>query len=256
MSRVEGMVAVVTGGAQGLGEAAVEALTREGASVVLSDRNVEAGNRTAARYGASFFHHDVREEDQWQGLIEQVIAEHGRLDILVNNAGVFHSCKVDETSLASFREVIDINLTGCFLGCKHGVIAMKRNSGGAGGSIINLSSIAALGGQAGSAAYGSSKAGVALLTKTVAVENGAAGIRCNSIHPGIMQTPMLESIMEDIGENAAAMQTHLKQQTPMASLGGADDIGDMVVFLASAESKFITGAEMVVDGGVTAGLPI
>ena len=116
MGRVEEMIAVVTGGAQGLGEAAVEGLTREGASVVLSDRNIEAGSQAAARYGASFFHHDVREEDQWSDLIEQVIADHGRLDVLVNNAGIFHSSKVDETSLASFRDVIDINLTGCFLG--------------------------------------------------------------------------------------------------------------------------------------------
>jgi NAD(P)-dependent dehydrogenase (short-subunit alcohol dehydrogenase family) len=257
MERVAGKIAIVTGGAQGLGEAAVQKLIQEGALVVLSDTNAVAGTDTAAKYGAEFFHHDVREEEQWKALTADVLAKHGRLDILVNNAGVFSSDKVDETSLEDFRRVIDINLIGCFLGCKHGVRAMKRNADGIGGSIINLSSISGLRGQIGNAAYGSSKAAVALLTKTVAVENAANQIRCNSIHPGIMYTPMFEALLDATGDKAAAdaIEIQIKRQTPMGNIGGADDIGDMVLFLASSESKYITGTEMVVDGGATSGLP-
>jgi NAD(P)-dependent dehydrogenase (short-subunit alcohol dehydrogenase family) len=257
MERVAGKIAIVTGGAQGLGEAAVQRLTQEGALVVLSDTNAEAGSDTAAKYGAEFFHHDVREEDQWTALTTDVLAKHGKLDILVNNAGIFSSDKVDETPLEDFRRVIDINLIGSFLGCKHGVRAMKRNAGGIGGSIINLSSIAGLRGAMGSAAYGSSKAAVALLTKTVAVENAAYKIRCNSIHPGIMHTPMFEAMLDVTGDKAVAdaIETRFKRQTPMGNIGEADDIGNMVLFLASSESKYITGTEMVVDGGAISGLP-
>lgn len=222
---------------------------------MLSDMNLEAGAETAAKHGASFFHHDVREEDQWAALTAHVLATHGRLDILVNNAGIFSSCKVDETSLEDFRRVVDINLTGCFLGCKHGVRAMKQNPKPSGGSIINVSSVSGLRGQLGNGAYGASKAGVGLLTKTVAVENAALQIRCNSIHPGIMHTPMFEALLETIGDKAAAVEAQLKRQTPLGNIGGADDISDMVMFLASSESQYITGAEMVVDGGASIGLP-
>ena len=197
----------------------------------------------------------MREEDHWKALTADVLTHYGRLDVLVNNAGIFNSSKVDETSLEDFRRVIDINLIGCFLGCKHGVRAMKLNPDGSGGSIINLSSVSGLRGQLGNGAYGSSKAAVALLTKTVAVENAALQIRCNSIHPGIMHTPMLEALFDAAGDTANAIEAEIKRQTPMGSIGGADDIGDMVLFLASTDSQYITGTEMVVDGGATAGLP-
>ncbi|MCX2979881.1 glucose 1-dehydrogenase [Halieaceae bacterium IMCC14734] len=255
MARVEGKVAIVTGGAQGLGEAAVKGLTREGALVLLCDTNAARGAETATKYGAKFYQHDVGEEDQWRALMDNVVAQYGRLDILVNNAGIFHSSRVDETSLEDFRRVIDINLTGCFLGCKHGVQAMRANPDSGGGSIINLSSVSGQRGQAGNGAYGSSKAAVALLTKTVAVENGEFKIRCNSIHPGIIQTPMLDALFEAAGDQAAAITNQIEQKTPLGIIGNPDDIGDMVVFLASTDSQFITGAEMVVDGGAIASLP-
>lgn len=256
MGRIEGKIAIVTGGAQGLGEAAVKRLTEEGAQVVLSDLDVTVGAATAAKYGAMFVAHDVREEGHWEKLMADALAKYGKLDILVNNAGIFTNCPVDETPLEDFRRVIDINLTGCFLGCKHGVRAMKQNHDGAGGgSIINLSSVTGLRGQMGGAAYTSSKGGVRLLTKTVAVENAARQIRCNSIHPGTMYTPMVEALFEAAGEAAPAVREQIQNQTPMGRMGEANDIADMVLFLASDDSKYITGAEMVVDGGMTVGLP-
>jgi NAD(P)-dependent dehydrogenase (short-subunit alcohol dehydrogenase family) len=255
MARVEGKIAIVTGGAQGLGEAAVKRLSEEGAQVILSDLNPATGAETAAKYGATFYQHDVREEEQWEALTADVLAKYGRLDILVNNAGIFHSSPVDDTNLEDFRRVIDINVLGCFLGCKHGVRAMKRNSDPAGGSIINLSSVSGQLGQVGNGAYGSSKAAVALLTKTVAIENGASQIRCNSIHPGIMHTPMLQAIFDGAGDQAVVIENQIEQRTPLETIGAADDIGDMVLFLASSDSQFVTGAEMVVDGGATAALP-
>jgi 3(or 17)beta-hydroxysteroid dehydrogenase len=255
MKRLEGRVAIVTGGAQGLGEAAVKRLTEEGARVVLSDANTANGEATASRYGAVFFAHDVRDESHWEALIADTLGRFGQLDILVNNAGIFTSCPVDETPLEDFQRVIDVNLIGCFLGCKHGVRAMKKNTAPTGGSIINLSSVTGLHGQIGGAAYTSSKGGVRLLSKTVAVENAEHQIRCNSIHPGVMETPMLQGLFAAAGEEGPAMRAHIEGNLPLGYTGTADDIGDMVVFLASTESRYITGAEMVVDGGMTAGLP-
>ena len=256
MGKIAGKIAIVTGGAQGLGEAAVKRLAEEGARVVVADLDAVVGSATAARYDATFTGHDVRDEEQWEKLIGDVIAKYGKLDILVNNAGIFTNCPVDETPLEDFRRVIDINLTGCFLGCKHGVRAMKQNHDGAGGgSIINLSSVTGLRGQLGGAAYTSSKGGVRLLTKTVAVENAARQIRCNSIHPGTMYTPMVEALFEAAGDAAPAVKEQIENQTPMGRMGEASDIADMVLFLASDDSKYITGAEMVVDGGMTVGLP-
>lgn len=255
MGRVENKVAIVTGGAQGLGEAAVKLLAKEGARVILADTNPETGSETAARHGAAFMRLDVREESQWESLMTTILDEYGQLDILVNNAGIFTNCPIDETPLEDFRRVIDVNLIGCFLGCKHGVRAMKKNPDGIGGSIINLSSVTGLRGQLGGAAYTSSKGGVKLLTKTVAVENAGNQIRCNSIHPGTMFTPMVENLFAGAGEHAAELQAQIEIKTPLGRMGEAADIGAMVLFLASEESKYITGAEMVVDGGMTVGLP-
>ncbi len=255
MGRIDGKVALVTGGAQGLGEAAVGRLVEEGAIVILSDANTETGGVTADKYGVAFERHDVREESQWESLMSRILKQHGRLDILVNNAGIFTSCPVDETPLEDFRRVIDINLIGCFLGCKHGVRTMARNANESGGSIINLSSVTGLRGQIGGAAYSSSKGGVRLLTKTVAIENAARQIRCNSIHPGTMYTPMVEALFDSAGDAAPAIKAQIESQTPIGRMGEPADIADMVLFLASDESKYVTGAEMVVDGGMTTGLP-
>lgn len=254
MGRIQNNIAIVTGGAQGLGASAVQRLRSEGATVILCDTNIDGGKKAAAEFGATFFELDVREEAQWEALMASTLASHGRLDTLVNNAGIFISSPVDETSLEDFRRVLDINVVGCFLGCKHGIRAMKKNPDGASGSIINISSVTGLRGQIGGGAYTTSKGGVRLLTKTVAVENAGNNIRCNSIHPGVMRTPMLDALYASAGDAAPAMQQHLESSLPMGT-GAASDIGDMVLFLASEESRYVTGAEMVVDGGMTAGLP-
>ena len=183
MGRLSNKVALVTGGASGLGKGIAQQFVNEGAITFITDIAAD-GQAVADSLGASFLSQDVRSETAWQEVIAEVVERHGRLDVLVNNAGIFTSCPVDETPLEQWQQVMDVNLTGVFLGCKHGVRQMKQNDGGACGSIINLSSVVGLRGQLGGASYSASKGGVRLLTKTVALENAGGGIRCNSIHPG------------------------------------------------------------------------
>ena len=253
--RLNGKVALVTGAASGLGYGTAQRFVEEGARVFVSDINDAAGEAAAAALGAVFLPQDVSLEAHWETVLDAVLAQASRLDVLVNNAGVFTSRLVEETPLAEWQRVLDVNLTGVFLGCKHGVAAMARNPGGSGGSIINLSSVAGLHGQVGGSAYSASKGGVRLLTKAVALENAARGIRCNSIHPGIIETPMLKGAI-NAAEDPAARRDDLAARLPIRSFGDpARDIGGMAVFLASDDSQYVTGAELVVDGGMTAGLP-
>ena len=255
MGRLAGKSALITGGASGLGAGTAQRFVEEGANVFITDVQAERGETVAHDLGAQFLNQDVTDEDNWISVISQVIESAGRLDVLVNNAGIFTSCPVDETPLDQWQKVMDINLTGVFLGCKHGVAAMKNNPEGAGGSIINLSSVTGLRGQRGGAAYTASKGGVRLLTKTVALENAAKAIRCNSIHPGIIKTPILDPVFS-AAEDPAAVQAAIESTLPIGYMGdAAHDIGNMAVFLASDESRYVTGAEMVVDGGMTIGLP-
>ncbi|MDA0978099.1 MAG: SDR family oxidoreductase, partial [Proteobacteria bacterium] len=159
-----------------------------------------------------------------------------------------------ETPLEEWQKVLDVNLTGVFLGCKYGIRQMKRNPGGASGSIVNLSSVVGLRGQRGGASYSASKGGVRLLTKTVALENAPLGIRCNSIHPGIIDTPIMDPIF-NAAPDRDALRAQISQSLPIGYMGDpARDIGNMAVYLGSDESVYITGAEMVVDGGMTIGL--
>ena len=255
MNRLNGTIALVTGGASGLGQGIAQRFVEEGAQVVISDVNEEAGARTAEVLGCGYLVQNVADEEGWERVIAEVDRRHQRLDVLVNNAGVFSSCPVDEMPLAEWRRVLDINLTGVFLGCKHGVAAMKRNAGATGGSIINMSSVVGLRGQVGGAAYSASKGGVRLLTKTVAMENAHIGIRCNSIHPGVIDTPIMDPIFAGASDPDALRQ-RIAGQLPIGYMGDpAKDIGNMAVYLAADESRYVTGAEMIVDGGMTAGLP-
>ena len=255
MPRLAGKIAIVTGGASGLGAGTVRRFAEEGAEVVLTDVREDAAREQAKRLGVSALAHDVASESAWEATIAEVLARHGRLDIVVNNAGIFTSRPVDETPLEEWQRVLDVNLTGVFLGCKHAVRAMKANPGGPGGSIINMSSVVGLRGQRGGASYSSSKGGVRLLTKTVAVETARLGIRCNSIHPGIIETPILDPLFA-AAPDADAMRKGLARTIPVGEMGdAARDIGNMAVYLASDESVHVTGAEMVVDGGMTIGLP-
>ena len=254
MGRLDNKIAMVTGGASGLGAGIAQRFVEEGARTIITDVNPE-GEAVAARLGAEFLIQDVRAESGWVDAIDEVVTRFGRIDVLVNNAGIFSSSPVDETLLEDWQRVMDVNLTGVFLGCKHGVRAMKKNTGSTLGSIINLSSVVGLRGQLGGAAYGASKGGVRLLTKTVALENAAISIRCNSIHPGVIDTPILDPILA-AADDPEALRSQIGKSLPIGYMGDpARDIGNMAVFLAADESIYITGAEMVVDGGMTIGLP-
>lgn len=255
MNRVQGKVALVTGAAKGLGLAASLLLAREGASVVTTDID-EAGARETARLIAEAggealpLGHDVADPGDWARVVAAVEARFGRLDVLVNNAGIAIARNVEDTTLEEWRRTMAINLDGVFLGCQAGIRLMKE---GGGGSIVNLSSIDGIIGEADLAAYCASKGGVRTLTKAVAVHCAERryGIRCNSIHPGYIWTPQTENYLRDLGrleeERARALSRH-----PIGFLGEPDDIAWMVVYLASDESRFVTGAEMVVDGGYLA----
>ena len=254
MTRLAEKVALITGGASGVGLGVAKRFVEEGAQVVITDISPN-GASVAQQLGAQFLEQDVRSEEGWEQVVEEVSTRYGRLHSLVNNAGIFSSHPVDETPLEEWQNVLDVNLTGVFLGCKYGVQQMKRNANGGGGSIINLSSVVGLRGQMGGAAYGASKGGVRLLTKSVALENAGLGIRCNSVHPGVIETPILDPLFA-AADDAEAMRTRIEASLPMGFMGDpAQDIGNLAVFLASEESRYITGAEMVCDGGMTIGLP-
>ncbi len=255
MGRVQDKVALITGGAGGLGGATARRMAEEGAKVVIADLGEEAGRALAKELGGEFVRLDVTREDQWEAAIAEVDGRHGRIDILVNGAGIegdFVNGSPEVTSLEEFRKVLSVNLDGTFLGCKHVLGPMKRARKG---SIVNISSMASFLGTPAATSYGVSKAGVQQLTKTMAVFGSRDGlrIRCNSVHPGVIRTRMLDHIYEQIGQlanisAAAAEQLSLKQ-VPFGEVGEPDDVAWMILYLASDEAKYVTGSEFMVDGG-------
>lgn len=263
MGRVEGKVAIVTGGGTGIGRATALRLAEEGAIVTITDVNVEAGQAVADELGgkAMFIQQDVRQEADWQRLMDQVADKQGRLDILHNNAGILATQQMQflaDTDVEQWRAIQAVNVEGVFLGCKYGVAAMSvggRERGGAGGgAIVNMSSVAGLIGTPGAIAYGASKGAVRQLTKSVAIDcaKKGLGIRCNSIHPGIIQTNMGEEVMHLGGGNPERAWKAFIKSVPMDEPGRPEDIANCVLFLASDEARHVTGAELVVDGGITA----
>jgi NAD(P)-dependent dehydrogenase (short-subunit alcohol dehydrogenase family) len=261
MGRLAGKVALVTGGASGIGAACATALAREGATVVITDLQDDKGAALAdgvIRSGgkARYLHHDVTSEEAWVSVVAEVKAAHGRLDVLVNNAGIgIGSPSITTMSLDDFRRQQAVNVEGVFLGIKHGLALMRE--AGHGGSIVNISSVAGLKGSPTLAAYSATKGAVRLLSKAVALECAAArdGVRVNSVHPGIIETPIWLGIVnrEPGGSNAPPDLDALSAMAvPVGVKGLPDDIANGVVWLASEESRYVTGTELVIDGGLTA----
>lgn len=257
MARVKDKVAIVTGGAVGLGAAAAVMLAREGAAVVVTDVDEDNGRAVARQIAeaggkALFLSHDVSNEDAWDRVVETTLDDFGRLDVLVNNAGVGWGGPPEEETLDRWRKLMSINLDGVFLGTRAALRAMKKVPP-RGGSIINLSSIEGLVGDPNLGAYNASKGGVRLYTKSVALycAKERLGVRVNSIHPGYIWTPMVENYLRNHGGVEEGRKA-LDALHPIGHVGDPDDIAYGVVYLASDESKFVTGTELVIDGGYTA----
>ncbi len=245
--RLDGKVALISGGARGMGEAEARLFASEGAKVVMGDVLDESGQHAAQAItqqggAATYVHLDVTAESDWQRAVETVEQTYGKLNILVNNAGIVRMAPLDETSLAAWNEVINVNQTGVFLGMKHAIPAMRRAGNG---SIINISSVAGLVGLPNIPAYQASKGAVRLLTKNAAVQYAQDNIRANSIHPGRIETPMTAPL-------APERRDMVLRMTPLRRDGKPEEVAYGVLFLASDESSYVTGAELVIDGGFTA----
>jgi NAD(P)-dependent dehydrogenase (short-subunit alcohol dehydrogenase family) len=258
--RVEGKIALVTGGAQGLGEAAVRMLAREGARVVITDINFDGAKKVAQsvnekhKGSAVAFPHDVTSGDDWNRVFDQTERAFGGLHVLVNNAGIGLTKDLEDVTLEEWRRVHAIDLDGVFLGCKLVLPLMAKTvkATGLGGSIVNISSISGIIAGHNMAAYNSAKAGVRHLSKSVALycARKGYGIRSNSVHPVFIATPILDDIVQRFGKEQAYAK--LGRQVPLGHIGEPDDIAYAILYLASDESKFVTGAELKVDGGISA----
>ena len=245
MGRLNGKVAIITGGARGQGAEEGRLFAAEGSSVVLTDVLDADGEQTASEIGGIFLHHDVTSEEAWQGVVKEAVERHGKVDILINNAGIYQSGLVTEMALEDYRRIIEVNQVGVFLGMKHVAPAIIDAGGGA---IVNISSIAGMRGGRGSIAYGASKWAVRGMTKVAAHELGLHGIRVNSIHPGMIETAMLHQVPGVDSGNLDRMTRRI----PLGRIAEAEEVAKLALFLASDESSYCSGAEFIVDGGMTA----
>lgn len=259
MARAADKVVLITGGSGGLGSAAGRRLAEEGAIVVLADVADDAGTAVAKEIGGSFAHLDVSQEDQWQAVVEQVVREHGRIDVLVNAAGIEGDAingGVETTSVDEWHKVLAVNLDGTFLGCKH-VLPVMRQAGH--GSIVNISSIVSYMATPSTFTYGASKAAVMQLTKSVAITGSRDGlrIRCNSVHPGLINTRMMQSIRTQVAQKLQMPREQAEglamSRVPLGRIGEPDDVAYLILYLASDEASYVTGSEFSVDGGWSLG---
>lgn len=246
--RLTGKVALISGGARGQGETEARMFVQEGAKVVLGDVLVDLGQKVAAdivKQGgqATFVKLDVTQEGDWQRAVDTTVQTYGKLDILVNNAGIFRTEGVEATSMELWNQVIAVNQTGVWLGMKFSVPAMRKAGGG---SIVNISSGAGIIGSGMAAAYHGTKGAVRILTKTAAIEYAKDNIRINSVHPGVIDTEMLRGLSQNEGIQSA-IAAH-----PLGRMGTSEDVAYGVLYLASDESSFVTGSELIIDGGFTA----
>jgi 3alpha(or 20beta)-hydroxysteroid dehydrogenase len=239
MGRLDGRVALVTGGARGQGAAEGRLFAAEGAAVYLTDVLTDEGAKTAADSGATFLEHDVTSPEQWEAVVARVVADHGRIDVLVNNAGILHWATMTQTPLDVWNRIIAVNQTGVLLGMQAvaGPMMAQRS-----GSIVNISSIGGLRGSGPCFAYGATKWAVRGMTKGAAQELGPYGVRVNSIHPGIIDTPMMADQPLD----------ELTRNVPLRRYAGPDEVAKLALWLASDDSAYASGAEFVLDGGQTA----
>ena len=250
MARLEGKVALISGGARGQGAVEARMFAEEGASVVIGDILDEQGRQTEAElqelgYNVTFVHLDVTSESDWDAAVHAAIGTYGKLDILLNNAGILIRKNIEETTEEDWDRIFSINAKGVFLGTKAAIPAMRENGGG---SIINISSTAGLvGSPNGSASYTATKGAVRLFTKSTAIQHAREGIRCNSIHPGPIETDMIADTLNDPANLALRMQ-----RLPLGRVGKPSEIAYGAIYLASDESSFVTGSELVIDGGTTA----
>ncbi len=252
MTRLAGKVAIVTGGATGIGKATAAKLAAEGASVAVTDVDADGGRAAAADIGGSavFLHHDVTDESRWEAVVKETAERFGKLDVLVNNAGIIGTGapqNPEDLSLDEVHAIARVNVDGVLLGCKHAIRAMRER----GGAIVNLSSIAGIYAVPGLVPYGASKGAVRQLTKSVAAYCGQRGygIRCNSVHPGLIETAMGETVLNFIFDDPEQGREERRRGVPVGRLGRPEDIANAVCYLASDEAGFVNGAELVVDGG-------
>lgn len=255
MNRVKDKVALITGGASGIGAATASLLKDEGAIVIIGDLPSSQGERIAVQLQSSFCSLDISKEDDWATCVRNIVQKFGRLDVLVNGAGIEGDMQdglPDTMSFSEWRKVMTVNLDGTFLGCR---AALSQMGTAKKGSIINMSSIASYYPTNQSTAYGASKAGVTQLTKSVAFHGALNGgrIRCNSVHPGMIETPMLDRIFGGLSQRGEdeprSRADEFKSRIPLGGSGTPEDVADLILFLASDESKYITGSEFLIDGG-------
>ena len=247
--RLENKVALISGGARGMGAVEAKLFAEEGAKVIIGDMLEDEGRKIEAEINEAggecvFVSLDVSDEDAWKRAVNEAVSRYGKLDILVNNAGIYRAHNVEDTSADEWDQVMGINAKGVFLGTKFAIPAM-RNAGG--GSIVNISSVAGLVGSKLTSAYNASKGAVRLLTKSTAIQYASEGIRANSVHPGTIETPMTEGFLAD-----DAMRKDRMDRTPIGRLGKPEDVAYGALFLASDEASFMTGSELIIDGGRTA----